>query len=116
MYTIHDYEKAVADLKRWSDAWDNYSGNNPEKFQSDIKAARVKVRLVGRYLKDAGVLPLSEREVLEHELDKAFPNARGNEVVEYNERRYKRQFFPLEKSRSRKTVTEWRKSWEVLED
>lgn len=116
MYTLEDYKKAKAKLARWNDAWDNYTGNNPDKYQADIKAAAQKAREIEQYLKDVGVLELTEKEKLEKELDQIFPNAKSKEIVEYNGKKYRRRFFPLEKSRSRKTVTEWGKSWESAEE
>jgi hypothetical protein len=49
-------EKAEANLKAWMDRWDNYSGNNPGKYQTDIKAARrevnsLKARLAAQALR-----------------------------------------------------------------
>ncbi|MCA3633527.1 MAG: hypothetical protein INF16_12150 [Methylobacterium sp.] len=31
-------------LERWQRAFDNYSGNNPNKFRSDIRSASERVR------------------------------------------------------------------------
>jgi hypothetical protein len=36
MYTLEDYEKAKAEARKWTDAFDRYSGNNLDKYQSDI--------------------------------------------------------------------------------
>lgn len=116
LYTLEDYKDAKAELARWNEQWDNYMGNNPDKYQADIKTSARKVREIGQYLKGAGVLELTEIEKLETELDGAFPNAQSKEVVEYNGKKYRRRFCPLEKSRSQKTVTEWGKSWEPVEE
>ena len=116
MYTIEDLERARAELKSWSDRFANYSGNNPNKYQADIKAARQKVRMIEDDLKARGVLPLTEQEQLEKELDEAFPNAQSRQIVEYRGKRYQRKFFPLEKSRSGKTVTAWGKKWVEVPD
>lgn len=116
MYTLEDYENAKAELASWNERWENYSGNNPDKYQADIKAAERKVRDIERYLKDIGVLELTEKEKLEKDLDQAFPGAQSKEVVEYNGKKYRRRYWPIEKSRSRKTVTEWGKSWELVEE
>lgn len=116
MYTLDDYEKAKSELRRWSDAWDNYSGNNPDKYQADIKAARRRVRELEEYLKAHGLIERTEREILEKEIDAAFPNAKSKEIVSFRGKRYMRRFFPLEKSRSRKTVNEWGRSWEEISD
>jgi len=111
MHTLEDLDKVRAELRDWEDRFDRYSGNNPDKYKSDIRLARQKVRLIETALKDSGVLPLSDQEKLEKELDGKFPNARSKEIVVHNERRYQRRFFPLEKSRSGKTVTEWGCEW-----
>jgi hypothetical protein len=116
MYTLDDYEKAKSELKRWSDAWDNYSGNNPNKYQADIKAASRLVRDIEAYLKAQGLLERTEREKLEKEIDAAFPNAKNKEIVSFRGRRYVRRYFPLERSRSGKTVNEWGRSWEEVRD
>jgi|CXWL01.1.fsa_nt_gi hypothetical protein len=111
MYTLEGYEKAKAGLKELTDLFDRYSGNNPDKYQADIKMAWSKLRIIEAYLKEAGILPLNDQERLELKLDKAFPGAMSKQIVEFDGKRYQRRFFPLEKSRSRKTVREWGKSW-----
>lgn len=116
MYTLEGYEKAKADLKELTDLFYRYSGNNPDKYQADIKMARSKLRIIEAYLKKVDTLPLKDQERLELELDKAFPGARSKQIVEFEGKRYQRRFFPLEKSRSRKTVTEWGKGWTEVRD
>jgi hypothetical protein len=37
------YEAAQKELAAWERRWDNYDGNNPNKYQGQIKAARNKV-------------------------------------------------------------------------
>ena len=110
MYTLDDYEKAKAEARKWTEAFDRYSGNNPNKYQSDIKQARVKLREIEQDLKRRGVLMTNDKEKLEAELDKQFPEAKSKQSVEYKGNRYQRKYFPLEKSRSGKTVTEWGKT------
>lgn len=111
MYILEDYEKAKAEARKWTDAFDRYSGNNPDKYQSDIKIARVKLKEIEQDLKSRGLLVMNDKEKLEAELDKEFPEAKSRQVVEYKGRSYQRKYFPLEKSRSRKTVTDWGKPW-----
>jgi hypothetical protein len=115
-YTLADLERAKSDLAAWQQRWDNYTGNNPDKYQADIRSARAEVQRIEQYLKLTGVIPLTEPEKLERELDAAFPNAKSREIVEYQGRKFQRRFFPLEKSRSRKTVTAWGRSWEELKE
>ena len=115
MYTLDDYEKAKAELAHWQRVWENYTGNNPNKYHADIKAAAEKVRAIKQHLQNTGVLELSEKEKFEKELDLAFPNAKSKEIVEYKGKKYRRRFFPLEQSRSGKTVTAWGKRWELVD-
>ncbi|MCT2581149.1 MAG: hypothetical protein E5X23_08345 [Mesorhizobium sp.] len=115
-FTIDDLERAKANLERWTQSFDDYTGNNPDKYQSDIKSARVEVREIEAALKADGTIPLTEREKLENTLDRLFPNARSKEIVEHEGQRYERRFTPLERSRSRKTVTVWDRYWVKLSD
>jgi hypothetical protein len=47
---------------------------------------------------------------------KIFPDAKSKQVVDFRGKRYRRTFFPLEMSRSGKTVIEWGKGWEQIDD
>lgn len=110
-YTLEDFEKAKVELRSWVDRFDRYSGNNPNKYQSDIKAARRHVRVVEETLKATGLVQLSDTDFIEKKFDVAFPNAAGKQLVEFKGRRFQRRFWPIEKSRSRKSVREWGKGW-----
>lgn len=114
MYTQEDLTKAWEVLKSWQEKFDRYTGNNPDKYQSDIKSARRTVRLIENALKASGQIPLTEQEQLERDLDATFPNAKSKQIVEFQGRKYQRKFWPLEKSRSGKSVTEWGRGWEEV--
>lgn len=114
MHTLDDYKAAKAELERLNQKWENYSGNNPNKFRASITDAGAKVRSIEAELKAAGLIPRTPQEELEHRLDSVFPEARSNQVVEFEDKRYKRCYRPLGKSLSGKTVTEWGKSWEEV--
>jgi hypothetical protein len=114
-YTLADLEAAKAELAAWNKRFDDYTGNNPDKYQADIRSARARVREIEFALKADGVIPKSEHEQLESTLDRMFPNARSMEIVEYEGQKYQRRFTPLERSRSRKSVTVWDKSWVRLQ-
>lgn len=114
MYTLNDYKKAKVELERLNQQWENYSGNNPNKFQTSIAAARSKVRIIETTLKAVGYIPRTPQEELEHRLDSEFPNARSKQIVDFEGKYYIRRFTPLEISLSGKSVTEWSKSWEEV--
>lgn len=116
MYTLEDYAKAKAELTYWRERWSNYTGNNPDKYQTDIRNAARRVREIEGCLKDVGTLERTEEEKLEREIDSMFPNAKNKEIVEYNGKKYQRRYWPLEKTRSGKTVKEWSKSWNPVEE
>lgn len=115
-FTPGDLEEATKSLRDWQDKFDRYSGNNPNKYQADIRAARRRVRLIENALKASGQLELSEDEVLEKVLDQMYPNAKSKEVVEYKGQKFQRKFWPLEKSRSGKNVVEWGRGWVAMGD
>lgn len=114
MFSMADYESAKQDLAALVRRWENYSGNNPDKYDSDLKQARMRVATIEAELKERGLIPRSDREVLESKLDRAFPDAQSKEIVEFEGRRYRRRFYPSERSRSRKTVKAWRATWEPV--
>ena len=113
MYTIADLEKAKAERSAVEARWDNYSGNNPNKFHSERNAAQAKVEIIETQLKASGDIPLSEHEIIERDLDTHFPDARSKDIVEYQGTRYQRCFSPAEQSR-KGNVTRWHKSWSVV--
>lgn len=115
MYTLEDYEAAKTNVQRLEDAFDRYTGNNPDKYQAELKSARGMVRLIEADLKGVGILPKTDTERLHDALNKAYPNAESKQIVTYNGKKYQCRYFPLEKSRSRKRVTEWKREWIVLE-
>ena len=114
MYTVEDLEFAQAQLREWSDRFDRYDGNNPDKYQSEIRNAQEKVREIECEQKKTGLLQMTDKEKLNAALEAAFPDARHRQVVEYNGKHYERRVFPLQKSRSRKTVLEWAKDWKEV--
>ena len=113
-YTLEDLEQARAELQKHSDRFDRYSGNNPNKYRSDIDMAKMNVEVIVSSLKASGVLPKSEQELLDERIDAAFPKARSKDIVEYEGRKYQLRFWPKRKSRSGKTVKEWDRWWELL--
>ncbi|MFH0891232.1 MAG: hypothetical protein V1867_00460 [Candidatus Falkowbacteria bacterium] len=115
MYNLDNLEKAKKNLKEWQDAFADDSSNNPDKYLSQIRSARRQVRAVVKDLKERGILEMTTEEKISAELDKLYPKAKSKTVVEYNENKYRLHFFPLEHSRSRKTVTEWGHQWVMID-
>jgi hypothetical protein len=114
-FTLEDLDQARQEQRLWEKRSADSNSNNPDRFRGQINAARARVRRIESELKRAGVLPLTQQEILEAELDRQFPNARSREIVEYEGKKYQRIFTPLQRSRSRKTVTEWGRSWRLVE-
>ncbi len=112
-YDLEDLRLAQAHLDHLDERRVNSRGNNPNSFDASIKEASRKVRTITAQLKKNGVLALTEYELLEQKLDVAFPKAKSREIVEFEGQTYQLRFFPLEKSRSGKTVKEWGRCWEV---
>lgn len=51
MYTLEDLENARKKLESLQERWANYTGNNPNKYESDLKSARREIRIIEDYLK-----------------------------------------------------------------
>lgn len=113
-YTLDDYAAAKAELEGWNARFANDGSNNPDKYRADINAAKAKVSVIEAALKASGVIARTPDEERDAELDKAFPNARNKEVVEWNGAKYRRRFLPETTSLSGKTVKSWIKFWEKL--
>ncbi|HGW4196990.1 TPA: hypothetical protein ACNH0M_001036 [Morganella morganii] len=103
-------------LERIEKKWSDYSGNNPSKYSAELKSARRDVREQIKKAKLEGLIELTESEKTERELNKLYPNAKSKKTVEYKQRKYIKKYYPLEKSRSGKTVTEWGSEWCVINE
>lgn len=110
--TIEDLEKARADLSAWDERWANNRSNNPNKFHSQRTEARRRVDDLTSRLKAQGDLPMTEHEKACAQLDLLAPNANQGDIIEFEGYRWRRSFYPVEKSRSGKSVTQWGKTWE----
>lgn len=114
MYTLDELRAAKAALESAERRWENYDGNNPNKYRSGLTDARVQVREIEVNLKARGLLPRSEREELAHRIDQAFPDADSGRVVEFEGKRYKRRYVPRGKSLSGKTVYGYDGFWDEV--
>ncbi len=111
---MKELEAAKAKLQGAEDKFERYDGNNPDKYRSEINAARAEAKHLTDQAKAAGLIAKTEDELLYERLDAAFPNAKSRQVVEFEGRKYCRRFSPGSVSNSGKTVKEWVKWWELL--
>ncbi len=110
-YTLKDLEEARQELANWQERFANDGSNNPNKYSSQIRDAASKVRHITEVLKEAGALPKTPEEELTAKLDELHPNARSRSVVTHKGKKYQIRYFPLDVSRSGKTVHEWGHEW-----
>lgn len=110
---LHEAREQLALANR---RWENYDGNNPNKYQASIADARAEVHRLETLCKEQGLIELSEEEVLWARIDVAFPDAPSRQIVEFEGVCYQRRFSPVSTSRSGKTVKGWRASWVRLEE
>lgn len=115
-YTLEDLQKAREELKFWEDRFVNTSSNNPDKFRSQIKDANRKIRRIKDSLKASGLLEKTDTEKLTQKLDSLYPNSKSRRIVTWEGDKYQIRYFPLDKSRSGKTVHEWGHEWRLVED
>lgn len=62
-------------------------------------------------LKKQGLLPISKTELISAELERLFKTSKTQAVVEYENKKYRRQFRPLKLNKSGKTVQKWARFW-----
>lgn len=62
MATREELEAAKRELIEWQDRFDNYSGNNPNKYSTNIRKASRRVRILEAALKASEDIPLSDKE------------------------------------------------------
>lgn len=113
-YTEEDLEEAERDLERANEI--GMSGNNPNAGRARQQVARARVRTVEQALKQSGKIEKTLEERLTEELDKLYPNAKSKTVVEYQGKKYQVRYFPLESSRTGKTVFEWGHQWVIFSE
>lgn len=116
MATLADLERAEASLAECISKAERDPAKDHNKYTSDIDGLKWKVTQVKRSLQDQGLLERTPEDALRHALDTAFPLARSKEVCVYEGRRYRKQFFPAHRSRSRKTVYAWDHRWVDVAD
>jgi hypothetical protein len=114
-YTLDDLANAEREVEACRERIDNYRRNNPNHGRAAIPAAQARVDVIVANLKRQGLMPVSNEELLEAELDRAFPNAKSREVVTFNGKKYRRRFSPGRVSRAG-NVMSWLRSWEAVKD
>jgi primosomal protein N'' len=105
----------LEDLER-EKRWDSGFGpNNPGAERRKLNDHYRRLREIEDYLKDTGVIEKTEKEKLNEQLDTLYPSARSKSIEEYNGKKYRCRYFPIETSKSGKTVHEWGHIWELVE-
>ena len=108
--TLQNLAEAQAELARQVARQDDYDGNNPNKFSTDVRLAREKVADLTRALKACGLLPRTDHEILEARLDAAHPKARPKDIVTFENDRFLRWMQPATRTLSG-GVASWDKGW-----
>lgn len=111
---LEEHEAAKVRLAAVQERWANYSGNNPDKYRSELREAQEHLAAIEAELKRLGLLPMTDAERLGAALDRAFPNARSKEIVTFEGARYQRRFYPATRSNSGKSVRSWDATWKLL--
>ena len=113
--TLEDLARAERQLKDLVERDADYRGNNPDKFTSGLRMLTAERDRLLADLKDQGLIPETDEEVLTRTLDAVFPDARSRQVVTHEGRKYRKRFRPAEYSRSGKSVNRWEHWWEPVD-
>lgn len=108
-YTLEDLERE----RQWDSG---FGPNNPGAERRKLLLHQQRLREIESYLKEEGLLEVTEEEKMTAELDKLYPNAKSKMIVGHKGRKYQIRYFPLERSRSGKTVHEWGHKWRLIEE
>jgi hypothetical protein len=112
-YSISGLEAARAKLAALNEKWNRDQGNDPDKYCPAIHQALEDIDRIERKLKERGELPWSAHELLEDELDHAYPDARSKQVVELKGKSYERRWVPVERNEGG-LVSRWKGYWVEL--
>ena len=111
--TLKNLEDAREQLQRAREQFDRDSSSNPKARPTEINDARAEVREIERELEQSGIIRRTAQELRELELDSAFPDVAGSDVVTHKGIHYKRKSFVVRKNRRGK-VQEWGRTWEEV--
>lgn len=117
MYTLDDLTTAKAEFDRLEQLWcDAFRHKQSNPYDGQARAASMRLREIEDDLKKRGIIPFSQHELLVESLNQLFPKAQSREVVVYQGKRYRKKFWPLELSKTGKTVKKWANGWEPLDE
>jgi hypothetical protein len=111
--SLKDLEEARSRLEQAHERFARSSGSSTRKYPAALNDAAAEIRALERALKQAGVLARSEHELLEEQLDAAFPDATSSDVITHDGKRYRRRFFAVRTS-PKGRVLAWGRSWEEV--
>lgn len=112
---LDELDAAKANLKAVVDRQDNYSGNNPNKYQSAVRIAQENVARLTAAAKRSGLIASTDEERMATVLDGLHPSTRHGDKVEHDGRFYRRSILPHTKTRSGRVAT-WTKTWHEIAD
>jgi hypothetical protein len=111
----------LADLEAAQQAEDSGRHNNPGRTARLNRKNAATIAEIRAALIEQGDLPPRQKfgaefesERIQAQLDRLYPNAESKSVVEYQGAKWKRRYWPIDTSRSGKTVYEWHGYWEKL--
>lgn len=116
MYSLDDLEKARANFEYWSELWCSESSRNkPNKYDLEARQAAKLLQEIEDNLKLNGLLAFTDEELAQESLNAKYPLAQSRDVVNFNGAQYQKRFYPKKRSKSGKTVKEWRSEWKKLD-
>jgi hypothetical protein len=89
IYTLEGLDWLKQALAAREAQWDGYTGNNPNKWASQRKSLRTEIELVTEVLKDKGIIPRTQEEILKHRLDAQTPSRLKGCCTQYEKQWYR---------------------------
>ena len=114
MYTMQDYNEAIAELSRLMDRYTNCAVENPNKDPDSvlftIDVAHRETNAIEDYLRSTGVIKMNDAELLKYNLDTIFPKVRHNQIVRFLGKQYQRK-WRAGTTNAAGGVKKWISSW-----
>jgi len=110
-FTLEDLEK----LEQEHNGIKDEDSKNPWKGSGTLRYLNDQIKTVREHLERSGELPMEDWRSVQYKIDKEYPNAKSNDIVQFDGKNYQLKFFP-NMSRSWKTILSWDKEWIPLTD
>jgi len=89
-FTLEDLEK----LEQEHNGIKDEDSKNPWKGSGTLRYLNDQIKTVREHLERSGELPMEDWRSVQYKIDKEYPNAKSNDIVQFDGKNYQLKFFP----------------------